>query len=89
MINMTRSSNSLITPPQVGALGETQAKINLPPNIITRISTLTILEAPIQRASKETLWEVTTTTSTITRTTTTITQVEGKFNEGITRCSSI
>jgi len=86
---MMRSNNSLITPQQVGALGETQAKINLPPNIITRISTLTILEAPIQRASKETLWEVTTTTSTITRTTTTITQEEGKFNEGITRCSSI
>ena len=89
IINMMRSNNSLITPQQVGALGETQAKINLPPNIITRISTLTILEAPIQRASKETLWEVTTTTSTITRTTTTITQEEGKFNEGITRCSSI
>jgi hypothetical protein len=85
MINTMRYSNSLITQPQVGALGGTPAKINLPPNTITRISILIILEAP--RASKETLWEETTTTSTITITTITK-EEEGKLSEGITRCSS-
>jgi hypothetical protein len=85
MINMMRYSNSLITQPQVVALGGTPAKINLPPNTITRISILIILEAP--RASKEILWEETTTTSTITITTITK-EEEDKLSEAITRCSS-
>ena len=90
MINMMRSSNSSIIQPQVGALGETQAKINLPRSIIIRISTLAILEAKIKRASKETLWEATTTTSTITGTIIIITQEEeeGKFREVVTTRSS-
>jgi hypothetical protein len=87
MINMMRYSNSLITQPQVVALGGTPAKINLPLNTITRISILIILEAP--RASKLTIWEETTTISTVTGIITTITkEEEGKLSEGITRCSS-